>query len=63
MTSFFKEYPDYYDIIRKPIDLVKIQQKITGSHYGNLEELANDFTLMFDNASKYNEPDSLLYKV
>lgn len=58
-----QEYPDYYEVIKKPIDLEKIGQKLASSHYENLEELLSDLVLMFDNACRYNEPDSQIYKV
>ena len=56
------EYPDYYDIIKRPIDLEKISSKIRNSQYETLEDAVADFTLVFDNAGKYNEPDSQIYK-
>ncbi|XP_056638138.1 protein polybromo-1 isoform X1 [Diorhabda sublineata] len=56
------EYPDYYEVISNPIDMEKISQKIRSNDYENIEELATDFVLLFDNACKYNEPDSQLYK-
>ena len=56
------EYPDYYDIIKRPIDLEKISSKIRISQYETLEDAVADFTLVFDNAAKYNEPDSQIYK-
>ncbi|XP_046634801.1 protein polybromo-1-like isoform X2 [Daphnia pulicaria] len=56
------EYPDYYEVIKKPIDLEKIGQKVKASHYENVEELLADIVLMFDNACRYNEPDSQIYK-
>ena len=31
--------------------------------YVSLDDMVNDFLLMFDNACKFNEPDSLIYKV
>lgn len=31
--------------------------------YETLEDMLSDFVLMFDNACKYNEPDSQIYKV
>ena len=58
-----QDYPDYYDIIRKPMDLVKIQQKLTSQQYQHVEDMASDCVQMFDNACRYNEPDSLIYKV
>lgn len=57
-----KEYPDYYDIIKEPIDMERIAQKLKQSAYDNIDELAADFLLMLENACKYNEPDSQIYK-
>ena len=59
----FKEYPDYYTLIKKPIDMAKINSKLNSDQYTNLDDFLNDFYLMFDNACKYNEPDSQVYKV
>lgn len=56
------EYPDYYEVIKKPINLDVISQKLKNNLYENLDDLAADFVLMFDNACKYNEPDSQIYK-
>jgi protein polybromo-1 len=57
------ELPDYYEVIKRPIDMNKVWQKIQNKQYPNIDELTSDFVLMFDNACKYNEPDSLIYKV
>lgn len=56
------EYPDYYDIIKRPLDMEKISTKIRANNYDTLEDAVADFTLVFDNACKYNEPDSQIYK-
>lgn len=40
----------------------KIAQKLKTQFYDNVDELAADFMLMFENACKYNEPDSQIYK-
>lgn len=56
------DYPDYYDIIKRPIDLEKIFTKWRNNVYETLEDAIADFTLVFDNACKYNEPDSQIYK-
>lgn len=58
-----QEYPDYYEVIKKPINLEIISQKLKGNCYESLDDLVSDFVLMFDNACKYNEPDSQIYKV
>ncbi|CAF1064000.1 unnamed protein product [Adineta ricciae] len=52
------DYPDYYEIIHKPIDLKRIESR----HYSSINELSNDLKLMFDNALLYNEPGSVIYR-
>ncbi|XP_036150298.1 protein polybromo-1 isoform X6 [Monomorium pharaonis] len=56
------EYPDYYEVIKQPIHMEKIASTLKNNGYDNLDELVSDFILMFDNACKYNEPDSQIYK-
>ncbi|XP_014249170.1 protein polybromo-1 isoform X5 [Cimex lectularius] len=56
------EYPDYYEVIKKPINLEQISAKLKTNSYEGLDDLCSDFILMFDNACKYNEPDSQIYK-
>lgn len=54
------DYPDYYEIIKNPIDMDRIQSRI--NKYESLDEIVQDFALMFENACTYNEPDSQIYK-
>lgn len=56
------EYPEYYEVIKSPIDLEKICNKQRNGTYESLDHIANDFMQMFDNACKFNEPDSQIYK-
>ncbi|XP_067618528.1 protein polybromo-1 [Eurosta solidaginis] len=56
------EYPDYYDIIKEPIDMERIALKLRQGNYESVDELGADFLLMLENACKYNEPDSQIYK-
>ncbi|KAJ8985335.1 hypothetical protein NQ317_008366 [Molorchus minor] len=56
------DYPDYFEVITHPIDMERIYQKLKSNCYESLDDLVADFTLMFDNACKYNEPDSQIYK-
>uniref|UniRef100_A0A914WAV1 Protein polybromo-1 n=1 Tax=Plectus sambesii TaxID=2011161 RepID=A0A914WAV1_9BILA len=56
------EYPDYYEVIRKPMDLSKIGNRMATGYYESLDSLFQDFILMFDNACRYNEPESVVYK-
>ncbi|KAL3851884.1 hypothetical protein ACJMK2_015582 [Sinanodonta woodiana] len=67
ITPFMKlplksDYPDYYEVIKRPVDMLHIQQKMQTSKYETVEDMVADFVQMFDNACKYNEPDSLIYK-
>ncbi|XP_064554339.1 protein polybromo-1 [Drosophila montana] len=56
------DYPEYYDIIKDPMDMERIAQKLKQAAYESVDELAADFLLMLENACKYNEPDSQIYK-
>lgn len=53
-----KKYPDYYEIIKEPIDLKTIKDKIKKKIYRNKEQFAYDFRLVFDNCECFNEDDS-----
>lgn len=57
-----KSYPDYYDVITKPIDMSMIDDRIKGAHYGTEEEMIDDFKLMFSNCRLYNEEHSEIYE-
>ncbi|CAF1411121.1 unnamed protein product [Adineta ricciae] len=52
------DYPDYYEIIQRPIDLKRIESR----QYTSIQELSDDLQLMFDNACLYNEPGSTIYR-
>ncbi|RNA26156.1 bromodomain adjacent to zinc finger domain 2B-like, partial [Brachionus plicatilis] len=53
-----KEYPDYYEIIKEPIDLKTIKEKLKGKMYENKERFAYDCRLIFDNCECFNEDNS-----
>ncbi|KAI1296750.1 Protein polybromo-1 [Halotydeus destructor] len=57
-----RAYPDYYQEIKRPISLCKIKTKIKAGYYVAGVDLVDDFSLMFENAKKYNRPDSKIYK-
>lgn len=57
-----KALPDYYELIKKPMDIKKLSQRINDNKYGSLDDLEKDFHLMCSNAQTYNEEDSDLYK-
>ncbi|CAH1967289.1 unnamed protein product [Acanthoscelides obtectus] len=57
-----KEYPDYYSIIRKPIDITKIMNFIDDGKYSDFADLERDFMLLCQNAQIYNEEHSLIHE-
>lgn len=57
-----KDFPDYFEVIKTPVDFETINTKLKQGRYQSIDECLQDFILMFDNACKYNEPDSQIYK-
>ncbi|XP_035008805.1 protein polybromo-1-like isoform X1 [Hippoglossus stenolepis] len=56
------QYPDYYAIIKEPIDLKIIAQKIQLGQYRSVSVMAKDIDLLVKNAKTYNEPGSQVFK-
>lgn len=57
-----KELPDYYEVIKRPLDINKILQRIQQDKYQDVDELEKDFMLLCRNAQTYNEETSLIYE-
>merc|ERR1712226_253016 len=57
-----KVLPDYYEIIRKPVYIAKIQQRIDDDKYDDMAALQRDFMLLCENTQKYNEDGSLIFE-
>merc|ERR1719340_225590 len=57
-----KELPDYYEIIKKPVDIAKIQQRIDDEKYDDMSALQKDFMLLCTNTQQYNEDGSLIFE-
>ncbi|KAF5303230.1 hypothetical protein FQR65_LT19011 [Abscondita terminalis] len=56
------EAPDYYRVIKEPMDLQKIENKITEQSYNKLSEFIGDMTKIFDNCRYYNPKESPFFK-
>ncbi|CAI4232066.1 unnamed protein product [Auanema sp. JU1783] len=57
-----KEVPDYYDIIRKPIDLRTMMNKIKNRCYDSPEDVREDLSLLISNCKLYNEEGSEIFE-
>ncbi|GIX96282.1 histone lysine acetyltransferase CREBBP [Caerostris extrusa] len=54
--------PDYFEIIKKPIDLSTIKRKLDTGEYQDPWQYIDDVNLMFNNAWLYNRKTSRVYK-
>jgi hypothetical protein len=52
--------PDYYEIIKRPMDLKTIRNKIKTFDYRSREEFLTDVRQMVENCHLYNGPSHLL---
>ncbi|KAK0417727.1 hypothetical protein QR680_013172 [Steinernema hermaphroditum] len=54
--------PDYFDIVKRPMDMSTIFKKLDNGDYKNPWEFCDDMYLMFDNAWLFNRKNSKVYK-
>lgn len=52
--------PDYYDIIKKPMDFHTIKKKLNGGIYNSIDQFYNDIKLICKNAEIFNGKNSML---
>lgn len=57
-----KELPHYYQVIKKPVDLKKIKERIKRHKYHSVGDLETDVLLLCKNARTYNLEGSVIYK-
>ncbi|XP_041958865.1 bromodomain-containing protein 2b isoform X1 [Alosa sapidissima] len=48
--------PDYYKIIKNPMDMGTIKRRLENGYYYNAQECIQDFNTMFTNCYIYNKP-------
>lgn len=56
------EVPDYFDVIKKPMDFGKIKSKLNLGDYRTNEQAMKDIELVFFNCDLYNVADSEIYR-
>uniref|UniRef100_A0AAX7TD91 SWI/SNF related, matrix associated, actin dependent regulator of chromatin, subfamily a, member 2 n=1 Tax=Astatotilapia calliptera TaxID=8154 RepID=A0AAX7TD91_ASTCA len=49
-----KELPEYYELIRKPVDFKKIKERVRNHKYRNVGDLEKDVMLLCQNAQTFN---------
>uniref|UniRef100_A0A8C2AY68 SWI/SNF related, matrix associated, actin dependent regulator of chromatin, subfamily a, member 4a n=1 Tax=Cyprinus carpio TaxID=7962 RepID=A0A8C2AY68_CYPCA len=57
-----KELPEYYELIRKPVDFRKIKERIRSHKYRTLNDLEKDVMLLCQNAQTFNLEGSQIYE-
>ena len=55
-------YPDYYQLIKQPIAMKQIEQKINKKQYQSVRQFRQDVALLCANCRLYNEDGSVLYE-
>ena len=56
--------PNYYKIIKQPMDLKKVKKKLqlrSLHYYKSLQDFVSDMRLVFKNCAKYNEVSSMSF--
>ncbi|XP_016392804.1 probable global transcription activator SNF2L2 isoform X1 [Sinocyclocheilus rhinocerous] len=57
-----KELPEYYELIRKPVDFKKIKERVRSHKYRGVSDLEKDVMLLCHNAQTYNLEGSQIYE-
>ena len=52
---------DYFQVVKKPMDLTTIRKKLTGNDYKSSDAWASDVRQVWTNAMLYNKEGTLLY--
>jgi hypothetical protein len=50
--------PDYFNIIKKPMDLGSVERKLLDNEYESIQEFHDDVQLVWTNCLTYNQPGS-----
>ena len=54
LSSFPSQVPDYLELVKTPMDLGTIRDKLKNLEYPDVESFVADVRLVFSNSDKYN---------
>lgn len=57
-----EEFPEYYELIKKPMDYGTMKQKLDRGEYRSAHAMQKDFVLIMSNCVQFNAPDSEIVK-
>ena len=57
-----EEVPDYYEVIKKPMDFQTMREKVIAGEYKNRDQFILDVQQICDNARLYNTKNTIYYK-
>ena len=57
-----EDYPDYYQMISKPLSLNQVAERIDSRQYTSLADLISDYDQIWMNAMTYNVEGSMVYE-
>ena len=56
-----RQYPDYFQLVKRPISLDEIKIQLDQGSYKTFEEVKDDLVHCFTNAKKYNQKNSPIW--
>ena len=56
------DIPDYPTIIKRPMDLGTVMQRLQANEYASVADMADEVSLVWNNAMTYNMDDSWIYQ-
>ena len=54
--------PEYYNLVEKPIDLMKIQSKLKNEEYEDIDDMTEDIALIVANAKTFYSVSFLYWR-
>ncbi|XP_020576500.1 uncharacterized protein LOC110022063 isoform X2 [Phalaenopsis equestris] len=57
-----EELPDYFDIIKQPMDFGTVRNRLSSGAYKDLEQFEKDVFLISSNGMRYNAPDTIYFR-